>query len=355
MKKRVLVAPLEWGLGHATRCVPVIRELLRQDAEVILAADGRPFDFLEKEFPELPILRFPGYGISYPGNSWLGLHLALRMPLIMRNIRREKKQIEQMVDEHAIDIIISDNRFACRSAKTLNVYITHQLNIKAPFAENFISKTHRNYYDRFDQVWVPDAEGKRNLSGALGHTEENNPFIRYTGPLTRFADADPWNSRPLKWWLVVMLSGPEPQRSIFERIVLEELPKFTEDVLVVRGIPGEAPLPAHSLPHVTIVNHLPANKLKEALLSTHHVLCRPGYSTLSDLAALDVCPVVVPTPGQTEQEYLAEYHAAQNHLVHVRQKKFNLGEAIRMKTQMVPFSVLPDHALLEKRVRSILK
>ncbi|MES1181822.1 MAG: hypothetical protein ABUL44_03415, partial [Flavobacterium sp.] len=312
-------------------------------------------EFLKQEFPDLQLLRLPGYGISYPKGSMLGLHLALRSPFILRKIREEKKHIEKIVDEHAIDVIISDNRFSCRTSRTYNVYITHQLNIKAPFAGKLISNSHRNYYDRFDQVWVPDAEGKRNLSGDLGHTDDNNPFIRYTGPLTRFNDPGPWNSRPMKWWMVVMLSGPEPQRSIFEKIVLEELSKFTEDTLIVRGIPGDVPLPAHALPHVTIVNHLNDRELKEALLSTHHVLSRPGYSTLCDLSTLGLSPIVVPTPGQTEQEYLSDYHAEQNHVIAMRQKKFNLGDAIRMKSQMVPFNILPDHLLLEKRVRSLMK
>ena len=148
-KKRVLVAPLDWGLGHATRCVPVIRELVRQYAEVILAADGRPFAFLENEFPDLPILRLPGYGITYPKHGKLGLHLLFRAPGIAKKIRKEKKAIEMLVKENNIDIIISDNRFACRTDKTFNVYITHQLNVKAPFGENFATRFHKKYYEKF--------------------------------------------------------------------------------------------------------------------------------------------------------------------------------------------------------------
>jgi predicted glycosyltransferase len=354
-KKRVLVAPLDWGLGHATRCVPVIRELIRQDAEVILAADGRPYEFLEKEFPDLRLIRFPGYDITYPKHRFMGLHFALRSPVLLKKIKEERRRISEIVTEHGIEVIISDNRLACRTSRTYNIYITHQLSLKAPFAAQWLSKKHHDYYDKFDEVWVPDADTKRNLSGDLGHSDGNNPFVRYTGPLTRFEDPGPWNSRPMKWWMVVMLSGPEPQRSIFERIVLDELSKFTEDTLVIRGIPGDEPLPQHALPHVTIVNHLNDEELKEALLSTHNVLCRPGYSTLCDLSTLGLSPIVVPTPGQSEQEYLAAYHEEQQHLVNAKQKNFNLGEALRRKFQMLPFGVVPDAEMLARRVRSALK
>ena len=354
-QKRVLVAPLEWGLGHATRCVPIIRELFRQGAEIILAADGLPYRFFEQTFPGLKLIRLPGYDISYPKSGLLGLHLALRSGRISSKVKAERKNIERIVEENEIDIIISDNRFACRTLKTYNVYITHQLNVKAPFAEKFISSIHRKYYDKFDEIWVPDAEGKRNLSGDLGHLESHHPFVRYIGPLSRFADSGPWNSRPMKWWMVVMLSGPEPQRTILEEKIREELTKFSEETLVVRGLPGETEIPQWNLPHVHLINHPNDNQLKEALLSSHHVLCRPGYSTICDLSALGISPIVVPTPGQTEQEYLAAYHAEAGELVNIAQKNFKLSEAIRLKTQMKPMNILPEPELLSRRIRSILK
>lgn len=352
--KRVLVAPLEWGLGHATRCVPLIRELHRQGAELILAADGLPYKYYEQKFPDLPLLRLPGYGISYPKNGLLGLHLALRTSKISARVREERRLTEKLVEEQGIDIIISDNRLACLSSKTYNVYITHQLAVKAPFASSFVSNLHRKYYQRFDEIWVPDAEGKLNLSGELGHIETNDPFIRYIGPLSRFSDPGPWNSRPLKWWMVVLLSGPEPQRSIFEEQLIDELTKFSEDVLFIRGLPGEEKLPSINLPHLHFRNHLEDQELREALLSTHHILCRPGYSTLCDLSTLGLSPITVPTPGQTEQEYLAKLHADAGELVNMPQKNFKISEAIRMKTQLKPMNVLPDPLLISKRVRSLL-
>src|ERR1041385_6143165 len=133
-KKRILVAPLDWGLGHATRCVPVIRELLRQRMEVFLAADGNAYSFLEKEFPKLPLIRFPGYKISY-SRYFLGAHLLLQSPRIANRIRIERKAIKKIVADNAIDIIISDNRLGARTDKTFNVFITHQLRVKSPFGE----------------------------------------------------------------------------------------------------------------------------------------------------------------------------------------------------------------------------
>jgi predicted glycosyltransferase len=353
-KKRVLVAPLDWGLGHATRCVPVIRELIRQGAEVILAADGRGYSFFEKEFPDLVLLRLPGYGITYPKNGMIGLHLALRSWSIGKKIKAEQKAVEKMVQDYAIDVIISDNRFACHTPKTFNVYITHQLHVKAPFFQKFVSNFHQKYYEKYDEIWVPDAEGKMNLSGELGHDAITITPFRYVGPLTRFPLTDLLNSRPKKWWLVVLLSGPEPQRSIFEKLVLEELAKHMEETLIVRGKPGENKT-SHPYPHVTMIDHLEDKKLADEILSSHYVLCRPGYSTLCDLSALNVSPIVVPTPGQTEQEYLAEYHGAQDNVVVQKQKEFNLREAINSFHHINLFGVYPDHAALEKRVRGILR
>jgi hypothetical protein len=354
-KKRVLVAPLDWGLGHATRCVPVIRELLRQEAEVILAADGRAYSFLQKEFPELLLVRFAGYGITYPKHGMLGMHLLLNSPGIARKVKAEKKAVEKLVADYAIDIIISDNRFACRTDKTFNVYITHQLHVKSSFAQKFVTGFHQKYYEKFDEIWVPDVDGKINLSGELGHDAITEKPYRYVGPLTRFPQADLLNSRPKKWWLVVLISGPEPQRSIFEKIVLEELAKHMEETLIVRGITEGKSKTSHPYPHVTMIDHIEGNELAEEILSAHYVVSRPGYSTLCDLSALNVSPIVVPTPGQTEQEYLAAYHGSQNNVVVQTQKKFNLREAINAFHHINLFGVYPDKHALEKRVKGILK
>jgi hypothetical protein len=224
--------------------------------------------------------------------------------------------------------------------------------VKAPF-EKLATAMHRRYYDKFDEIWVPDVEGDRNLSGELGHGGLDG--VRYIGPLTRFEDPTPWHTREPRWWLVVLLSGPEPQRSVFENVIIGELAKFTEETLVVRGLPGDTELPSHALPHVTFVNHLDDAQLREALLSSHNILCRPGYSTLCDLSALKLSPVVVPTPGQPEQEYLAAYHANRHSVVSCAQKNFNLGEAIRRRTQLKPFGVFPQPHVLSDRVSRLLK
>ncbi len=353
--KRILVAPLDWGIGHATRCVPIIQELVRQGAEVILAADGRPYDFLKKEFPELVLIRLIGYGITYPKHELLGLHLILKSSSILKKIKNEKILIEKIVLEHAIDIIISDNRFACRSNKTLNIYITHQLNIKAPFAENLINRIHKNYYEKFDEIWVPDTEKEMNLSGELGHVASTKKRHRYIGPLTRFTKTNDINSRDRKWWLIVLLSGPEPQRSIFEKIILTEVAKHTGEVLLLRGIPAGEQAVANPFPHVTVLNHLATEKLEEEILNSHFVVCRPGYSTLCDLAALNISPIVVPTPGQTEQQYLATYHAKQNNVVTISQKKFSLRDAINKYHQLKFFGIYPEPQVLGQRIREILR
>ncbi|MBI3510898.1 MAG: glycosyltransferase [Bacteroidetes bacterium] len=354
VKKRVLIAPLDWGLGHATRCVPVIKEFLRQKADVILAAGGKPAKFLKKEFPDLRVLKFPGYNITYPRHRFLALHLAMLSPFIAARVRNERKTIRKIVAENEIDIIVSDNRFGCRTPETYNVYITHQLNVLTPFGKKAATKFHKKYYELFDEVWVPDVDGKINMSGELGHEEGNHPFTHYVGPLTRFLPQDILESRKQKWWLTIVLSGPEPQRSILEKTVMDECAKFSEEILLVRGLPEGGKKTERKFPHVTIADHMNDDELKENLMASMHVLCRPGYSALCDLSALNITPIVIPTPGQTEQEYLAGYHSQMRHLVSFPQKKFNLGKAIREKAQMNLFGIYADKLALERRVRKVL-
>lgn len=365
-RKRVLIAPLDWGLGHATRSVPVIRAFAEAGAEVFLAADGRGYDFLKAEFPELPLLHFPGYNITYPKNKGLTFHLLLDAPRIIKRIKGEQAKLEELIEKHNIDLVVSDNRFGCWSPKAYCVYITHQLRIQAPVGARVASQVHKHYIEQFNEVWVPDVKSDtENFSGKLAHPlpyKINN--IHYIGALTRFTHKD-WNpGAEKKHTLLVLLSGPEPQRSLFEDMIIRQLATLEVPTLLLRGIPDGAPL---SSPYawLTIRNHLDTAALAEAVNTAEYVVCRSGYSTICDLAPFMGAPVFVPTPGQTEQEYLAKYFAAKNKAVTFTQKSFDLKTALVQAAAKAPFNVGLVHPengealdwtnnVLEERVKRLL-
>jgi len=349
--KRILIAPLDWGLGHATRCVPLINAFLEAGAEVLPAASGRGFHFLKKEFPQLEVLHFPGYDITYPKRGSMALHLLLAAPRILARIRDEHKELQALIREKNIDLVISDNRFGLWSGQVPCIYMTHQLRIKAPAGEELLHQLHRRYMRQYGTIWVPDFAGPENLSGDLAHSEFQLP-VEFIGPLTRFGKGAAGGTR-FDHDLLVLLSGPEPQRTVLEELLLAQAMQLPQKFLFVRGI-TESDEEKDPAPHIRFVNSLPSDELGQALLQAKTVICRSGYSTLCDLAALGKKALVIPTPGQTEQEYLAAYHAGKNHVAAQEQRNVDLKKGLSdvAQTEGLRFAMSGD--ALRKSVRNAL-
>ena len=325
---KVLVAPLDWGLGHATRCIPLIRELLQQNCRVTLAATGNGKSLLQQEFPLLPLLDLPGYNIEYASTAWgLAVKIVAQIPKLLSAIKEEQEWLEKVVTEHKFDAVISDNRYGLYHSEILSVFITHQLCIKAPLklAEDLLQDTAYEYINKFTECWVPDAEGENNLAGELSHPEKFPAIpVYYIDPLSRFTGVA---AEEKGGFLLIILSGPEPQRTLLEEILLEGLKEYKYPVVLIRGLPGviEAiPVPEN----VSVYNHLPAAELEQKLWEAHMVIGRCGYSTVMDLAALKKKSILIPTPGQTEQEYLARHLMQKNFAFCVEQKKFRLRNVL---------------------------
>ena len=333
--KRILVAPLDWGLGHATRDVPIIHYLKEVGHEVILVADGRPFDFLSRRFPELKIVRCPGYDITYPKSDQFMVHMAKSGPRIAKALREERKAAERIVEETGAEVIISDNRLNFRSDKTKNIFITHQLRVKAGLFTLAASALHRKFYAKFDEVWIPDHAGENNVSGDLAFLKRPKKNYRYIGPLTRFSLVKTKMDSVGKQ-LLFMLSGPEPQRTIFEELVIAELKKNPVPALILRGQPVQ---PHHSepIPGVRMLNHLDDEQLAGEIGRSYAVVSRGGYSTLCDLTAAKKKLICVPTPGQTDQEYLADYHMKRGQMISMKQAEFSLEKSLTLSEDAQPF------------------
>ena len=327
LKPRILIAPLDWGLGHATRCIPIINELIEQNCEVVIAAAGSSLFLLKKEFPATVFLRIGGYEIQYSRNSkWLPFTLLLQFPKIIFSIRKENAWLKKIIAEYEVDAVISDNRFGLYNKKVPSVYITHQLYIKTGniFSEKIAQKIHDHFIKKYINCWVPDFK-ENGLAGELSHPVNIPSNVSYIGPLSRFEKI---NNITKIYNLLISLSGPEPQRTIFEKMIIAQLKTFKKKVLLVRGLPDENKTLQADAGLIEIVNHLPAEKLNIAFQQSEMIISRSGYSTIMDLVKLEKNAILVPTPGQKEQEYLANYLMEKKYFYSVPQHNFSLETTI---------------------------
>jgi len=302
MKKRILIAPLNWGLGHATRCIPIINALIKNEYIPVIASDGAALLLLKKEFPDLDDFELPAYKITYAKNRHLfKLKLLQHSPKLLKIINAEKKVVEHLIETQAIDGIISDNRLGVYSKNIPSVFITHQLQVLSGNTTWISTKLHLNIIKKFNECWVPDTKGVNNLSGKLSLQSTKDIKVKYVGPLSRFTK----KGSTIKNDIMVLLSGPEPQRSLLEDKLLKELKAFSGSILFVRGVVEEV-ITVESKNNMTIYNFMTSDLLEKSLNESALIISRSGYTTIMDLAKLGKKAFFIPTPGQFEQEYLAE-------------------------------------------------
>ena len=328
--KKLLVAPLDWGLGHATRCVPVIRDLLNNDCEVWLAGEKAQEKLLREEFPSLPFLPLKGYRIKY-GKSGLTGKILLQVPSILRSIKEENKWLKKQVSNHGFDAVISDNRYGLYNEKVFSVLITHQLNIKTPlgkWSEKILQQWNYKLINKFNECWIPDDEGENNLAGELSHPVKLPSIpVKYIGPLSRFTSFSPSGDGGIKGHLLIILSGPEPQRTILENKVIDQIVNYPATATIVRGLPGEKNIiPSTNTIH--FYNHLSTDELNTEAVKAEFIISRSGYSTIMDIACVQKKSILIPTPGQTEQEYLADHLRKKQFAFCIDQEGFSLLKTI---------------------------
>lgn len=340
MKKKILIAPLNWGLGHATRCIPIIKALEENGFESIIASDGIALALLKKEFPKLISIELPAYNIQYAEKGknfkW---KLALQMPKMLSAIKKEKTKINKIIENYEIDGVISDNRLGVYSSKVPSVFITHQLNVLSGKTSWLTTKVHSRYISKFDACWVPDVAGVENLSGILGHPEKMVNQINYIGPLSRIEK----KSLHIKYDIMVLLSGPEPQRTLLEKKLIKELEKSAKEILFVKGV-VESEQKTWKENQITYYNFMNSEELSVAFNESEMVLCRSGYTTVMDLAKLEKKAFFIPTPGQYEQEYLAKKFKSEIVAPSCKQEKFKASklEEIHFYKGFKDFSVDPN-------------
>jgi len=311
---KILVAPLNWGLGHASRCVPLVQRLLDEGHEVVLGGDGDSLILLRKHFPQLRHTYLAPLNLRYSTGNRQVLAMLKALPKLILWSVNDHSMLRAILREEHFDQVISDNRFGFYNKQVECVYITHQLHIMLPrgwkWAESLVSRLHACVYAHFNKVWVPDyKEYDQSLAGDLSHNDAN---VKYIGPLSRFQNIQ-INRINHNYSIVAVLSGLEPHRSFLERELVSCYAGTDENVLIVQGL-MHRPNTCIKRGNITLVPYMSDAELVPALLGAKLIIARSGYSTIMDFYQLDVLnkAELIPTPGQPEQEYLATLHDKNN-------------------------------------------
>ena len=317
---KILLAPLNWGLGHATRCIPLIRQFLAEGNEVVLAGDGDSIMLLRKTFPDLRVVDLPSLELRYTHNAQQRGFYLRAIPALIRFTLADHYYLRQLLAREHFDRVISDNRFGLFSREVHCTYITHQLYPILPkrlrIVQPIARALHALIYRRYSEVWVPDyADSTHNLAGDLAHGGAFDQYARYIGPLSRFSQyIDEEGTKVCQandhtYPVVAILSGLEPQRTYFEQALIADLKDAADRTLIVRGKIG-VPATVTHIGNITLVPHMSDEQLMRFMHDAQKIMVRSGYSTIMDLAILGLLDKAYfyPTPGQSEQKYLAIIH-----------------------------------------------
>jgi uncharacterized protein (TIGR00661 family) len=354
----ILVAPLNWGIGHATRCIPLINELMQQGCEVIICGNGDSHEVLKQEFPELQHFRLPDYTIRYSDKPfWFSARMLFHLPRFIISIWRDMAATQPIVRTTKPDLLISDNRYGFRSKAVFSVILTHQVLPVLPGSFRFSARLFRKamftLLKKFNEVWVPDFEHEHNLSGMLSHHTGFKGNLKYCGPLSRFHQGND-KQQSHQYDLLAIISGPEPHRSLFEKYCIRLAETTTKRICIVAGKPGNK-MP-YKKENLTYFSHLDTEELLNVINQSGIVISRAGYSSIMDMVALNKKALLVPTPGQTEQIYLADFHSGKGLFLKFNPDTDDLDQCIQdLKEQNIEQEKPePDHYLLRELTRNTL-
>lgn len=349
----ILIAPLEWGLGHAARMIPLIKLFTSQGHNVIVGAGARHLEFFKAETKEVELISFPGYSPSY--SLFLPQYLAVlfSLPSLLYHIISEHRQIKKMVNKYNIDIIVSDNRFGLWTKKATTIYVTHQLRIPFPSPFRFLEPAgvlmHRLITNRYDFCWIPDMPGDINLSGKLSHDISLPSNARYTGILSRLQK--PENNSPgfieESTERLVILSGPEPQKSYLGSQLTRISIHDRAGTIILQGKPGTS-LKVEKKENIRLIPHPGANEIISLIEKSNSVISRSGYTTIMELVSLHKTALLIPTPGQTEQEYLASLMSSKGWFSTMSQKELTSTDSLPDIADHLPPDLTEESAVLLK-------
>jgi UDP:flavonoid glycosyltransferase YjiC (YdhE family) len=333
-QKKILVCPLDWGLGHATRCIPLINHLLNAGYTVEIAGYGQSLVLLQKEFPAIACHRLNGFTVQYSPKGMTWMHILLQLPRFMYFKLREHLALKKLVKATGASIIVSDNRYGLYHKNILTYIITHQINpilpspvrwMRAPI--HFIIK---QWIKKFDHCLIPDFDDLRNLTGDLNKKAMSMKNVSFIGHLSRFGKIDkraehffppigppqtlllqnnqrlphPPFAIPDTPFILAIVSGPDPQRNYFSQLLKQQCKDLSILTIIIEGKP-EQTMSIKENANAIVLPHLDTPTMKRLIEKSEMVVCRAGYTSIMDLSYLKKEAILIPTPGQTEQEYLA--------------------------------------------------
>ncbi|MEM0150374.1 MAG: glycosyltransferase [Thermoplasmata archaeon] len=309
------------GLGHASRSLPLIKKLISEGNDLTIIAHGRSLEFFKRTLSDIRTIELPDYPIEYTNSrSSFIPKLIMKSPAIISSLFEEHEEFEKLQRKENFSLIISDNRYGIFKVGVPSFLLTHQLRILNPYRIKFfetLSMYYNGYVGKyFTGILVPDFE-QNSLTGELSHSLKfiDVNKIHYVGPISEYKKKDLAKDIDL----LAVISGPEPQRTIFENKVIQELKNFDGKYFAVLG------RPEIKMENENIVSFVSTEKLNELFNRSKLILSRSGYSTIMDLFYTGGKPIFVPTPGQPEQEYLADYISLKEISVSINQENFNLS------------------------------
>lgn len=355
----ILICPLDWGLGHAGRMIPIARKLQERNYNVIIGTGKENQALFRSELAGLTYIDFPGFKTNYSGFLPQYIFLLLKTPLLFYHIIAEHFRLKRIIQNHKIYIVISDNRFGLWNKKIKSVYVTHQPVI--PFPENVRSLEwigilfHRFFIKKYSLCFIPDLPGDLNLSGRLSHGVKLPQNTRFIGILSRFSDMqNSVENRYLFPHNTVVLSGPEPQRRILRHKLIGIMKHREPPTVILEGKPGFSTDPSRS-ENIILYNHLPADEMQELITGSTSIVARSGYTSIMELISLNSSALLVPTPGQTEQEYLAEHLSAIGWFSTVSQSRLNADITLPSGKVLWTSEIIDEsRELLEKALDELL-
>jgi hypothetical protein len=341
--------------------IPVARKLLEMNQNVFIASGEEHLKLFREELPGLTYIDFSGFNPGYSRYLPQYFPLLLKTPLLFFHIIRDHYRLKSIIADYSIDLVISDNRFGLWNRKIRTVYITHMPLIPFPGPFKFLEfigiHLHRAVIRKYSMCFIPDLPGEINLTGRLSHGIKLPGNARYIGILSRFpVKIQQSLVNPVSYkHNTVILSGPEPQRSIFRQTVLKLFRDEKILTVILEGKPGNGNEIAR-YENFAFFNHLSSQEMQQMISSSEKIITRAGYSTIMELASLNCSALLVPTPGQTEQEYLAEYLSSKGLVSYCPQIKLRKQLLVNSVNQTWPAEIMEQsYILFEKALIEMLE
>lgn len=353
---RILLAPLDWGLGHVTRCVPIIQHLQFLGHQVVFAGNGQQQNYIKSVFKKIECINLDGYNVQY-ARSKMGLipKIIAQIPRFKKCIKAEHLWLQNIIKTHKIDAVISDNRYGLYTTQVPCILMTHQLQIRSGLSvhlDKVLLKIHYRFIEKFNACWVVDVAEDDGLSGALAHpTILPKIKTEYIGLLSQCAGNISRKKTEDAEIILVLLSGVEPQRSMLSDILWKKALKSDKHFIYVEGTDA-AQNPSVIPEHISYHKRLSEKELVMAIEAADYVICRSGYSTLMDLLALGKKAILIPTPGQTEQEYLASLMHRKKIFMMAKQHKFDIQTSL-LNASLFPYRSIEYGNAFERHKETI--